>query len=51
MANVIIVLAVALGVIMVVDMVVLPAIEAYAKGCAIGGGPFNASKGHCFHPG
>jgi hypothetical protein len=47
MANVLIVLAVALGVIVVVDMVVLPAIEAYARGCnrSIA---FNASQGRCF---
>ena len=49
MTNVIIVLAIALGVIVVVDMVVLPAIDAYAKGCALFGRPFNNSGGHCFH--
>jgi hypothetical protein len=47
MANVIIVLAIALGVIVVVDMVVLPAIEVDARGCT-SSVPFEASKGHCF---
>ena len=51
MANVLIILAVSLGVIVAVDMVVLPMIEALARGCESGGAPstaFNASKGRCF---
>ena len=52
--NVLIMAAIALGVIVAVDMVVLPAIEAWAAGpgnpgCANTPG-LNASKGRCFHP-
>ena len=50
MANVLIIMAISLGVIVAVDMVVLPMIEAFAKGCPPGTPGLNASKGRCFRP-
>ena len=47
MTNVVILVAIAIGVIVVVDAVILPALEAYAAGCK-NGVAFNASKGRCF---
>jgi hypothetical protein len=41
--------AIALGVIVAVDMVVFPILEAQARGCQTSIA-FNASKGRCFHP-
>jgi hypothetical protein len=51
MANIFIILAIALGVVVVVDGIILPIIQAYAAGgqCALTPG-FNASKGRCYHP-
>jgi hypothetical protein len=51
MANVFIVLAIAVGVIVVADMIVLPILEVLARGCesgAAGSRAFNASQGRCF---
>ena len=47
MANIFIILAIALGVVVVVDGIILPIIQAYAAGCK-NGIAFNASKGRCF---
>jgi hypothetical protein len=54
MTNVLIIMAISFGVIVAVDMVVLPMIEALAAGpgnpgCSNTPG-LNASKGRCFHP-
>jgi hypothetical protein len=48
MADVFIVLAIALGVIVVIEMIVFPIIEAQAN-CSGGSTPFKASQGRCFH--
>jgi hypothetical protein len=48
--NVIIMAAIAFGVIVVVDMVVFPILEAWAAGCFIGSRGFNSSQARCFHP-
>lgn len=48
MANVFIVLAIAVGVIVVADMIVLPILEALARGCSGTTPALNASKGRCF---
>lgn len=45
-ANVFIVLAVAVGVIILVEMIVFPIIEAQAK-CTLGSIAYKASNGHC----
>jgi hypothetical protein len=54
--NAIIMAAIALGVIVAVDMVVFPALEAWAAGCPVkigngttSGTAFEASKGRCVH--
>jgi hypothetical protein len=47
MANVLVVLAIAVGVIILVEMVVFPIIEAQAK-CTPGSIAYIASKGRCF---
>jgi hypothetical protein len=49
MANILVIMAIALGVVMVVDAIILPMIEAEGRGCK-SGVPFNASQGRCFHP-
>jgi hypothetical protein len=45
--NFMIIVALALGVVVVVDTVVFPLLEAWAKGCQ-NSQAFNASKGRCF---
>lgn len=45
--NFMIIVALALGAVVVVDTVVFPLLEAWAKGCP-NSVAFNASKGRCF---
>lgn len=46
--NIMVIIAFVLGVALVVDMVVFPFMEAWAKGCAPGSSGFNGSEGRCF---
>jgi hypothetical protein len=43
-----IIVALALGAVVVVDTIVIPLLEADAIGCLPGGTGFNASQGRCF---
>lgn len=45
--NIMIIVALVLGVVVVVETVVLPILEAEAAGCKPGSSGFNASKGRC----
>lgn len=48
--NFIVIVALVLGAAVIVDTVVFPMLEAWAKGCTKST-PFNASQGRCFNPG